>query len=93
MELKKAEFITKVATIGDFTKKDAENAINSVLSAITATLAEGDSVKIAGFGTFYMKKLPPKNCRNFQTGETVEMPERFKPAFKVGKSLKEIILK
>ena len=34
------------------TKKDAQAAVDCVLSSITKALGEGDSVSLIGFGTF-----------------------------------------
>ena len=48
----KADLIAKVAAQADMSKKDAEKAVNTTLEVITAALADGEKIALAGFGTF-----------------------------------------
>ena len=50
--MKKSEFASHVASRTSLTRAGAEAAVNAVLTTITDTLAKGDTVTIAGFGTF-----------------------------------------
>lgn len=90
MEILKPEFINKVASIGNMSKKDADACVSAVLASIVSILSEGDSLKLSGFGTFYMKQLPARSCMNISTGKPMDVPARHKPAFKPGSVLKSI---
>ena len=50
--MNKAELITKVVDITGLTKRDAEAAVDAVITSIEGALIDGDIVKIAGFGQF-----------------------------------------
>ncbi|MFC1876845.1 HU family DNA-binding protein [Thermodesulfobacteriota bacterium] len=49
--MNKGDLINKVSKVLK-TKKDAQAAVECVLSSITKALGEGDSVSLIGFGTF-----------------------------------------
>jgi DNA-binding protein HU-beta len=83
--MNKTELVNVVAgQIEGATKKDIAVVIDTVFSAITSTLANGDSVKIAGFGGFEVVERAARTARNPQTGLAIEVPAskavKFKPA-------------
>ena len=49
--MNKTELIAAVAEKATISKKDAENAVSAVIASITESLAGGEKVQIAGFGT------------------------------------------
>lgn len=70
----------------DISKKDAEAVVKSVFETITSTTESGDSVTIRGFGSFKMKNLAARVCRNPQRpGETVDVPAKTVLGFKASK--------
>ena len=71
------------------TKKQAAEAVNAVLEAITETLAAGEDVKLAGFGGFEVRVREARTGRNPQTGEAVEIPASKYVAFSAGSALKD----
>jgi len=70
-------------------QKDTELAVAEILDAIKMALAQGNRVEIRGFGTFALSYHSPRNARNPKTGESVSVPEKWVPHFKVGKPLRE----
>ena len=56
----KTELISAVADKADFTKKNAETAVNAIISTITDALAGGEKVSIVGFGTFEVRDRKAK---------------------------------
>ena len=68
-------------------KAAADHALNSVLGAITAAVAEGDKVTLIGFGTFSVTKRAAREGRNPQTGKTMQIPAKKIVKFKAGKKL------
>ena len=87
--MNKTELIAKVAADTDLTKKDAAAAVESVLAAITDTVAAGDKVSLTGFGIFESKHREARTGRNPRTKEAVEIPAYTAPVFKAGKAFKE----
>ena len=65
-----------------------EVTVEELLDLIKETVWKGEAVSIRNFGKFYLKKAVPRVARNPKTGEPVQIPERFVPAFKVGKGFK-----
>ena len=87
--MNKTELITKVAADTGLTKKDAAAAVESILGAITDTVAAGDKVSLTGFGIFEAKHREARTGRNPRTKEAVEIPASTVPVFKAGKAFKE----
>jgi integration host factor subunit alpha len=76
-----------------FPKKEAQDIIEIIIDTIKDTLAEGESVKITGFGTFNVRKKTPRRGRNPQTGEDMEITARKVISFKASNILKEAVEK
>ncbi len=91
--MNKAELINAVAAATEFSKKDAEAAVNAALEAITTALQEGDKVQLVGFGSFEVKKRAARVGRNPKTNDTIEIPASVVPVFKAGKALKDAVAK
>ena len=89
--MNKTELINAVAEKAVLSKKDSEAAVTAALDVISAALAEGDEVRLVGFGTFEVKKRAARTGRNPKTKEPVEIPASKVPAFKPGKALKDVI--
>ena len=89
--MNKTELITAVAEKSGLTKKDSEKAVNAVLDAITAELAQGGKVQVVGFGSFEVKERPARTGRNPRTGEPMELAASRAPQFKAGKALKDAV--
>ena len=91
--MNKTELINAVAEKAALSKKDAEAAVTAALDAVAAALAEGDEVRLVGFGTFEVKKREARIGRNTKTKEEIQIPATKVPAFKPGKALKDIVAK
>lgn len=68
---------------------DVDDAVNSILNAMTAALAQGSRIEIRGFGSFSLNYRPPRVGRNPKSGDTVEVPAKIVPHFKAGKEMRE----
>ena len=91
--MNKSELIKAVAEKAALSKKDSESAVTAALDAITAALAEGDEVRLVGFGTFEVKKREARIGRNPKTKEEIQIPATKVPSFKPGKALKDVVAK
>ena len=89
----KADIIREVSNMTGLTKVEIEAVFNSIIVNITDSLKRGERVDIRGFGSFLVKQRPARNARNPATREIVKLKERFIPAFKVSKILKEDVNK
>ncbi|MFY9176609.1 MAG: HU family DNA-binding protein [Caldicoprobacterales bacterium] len=89
--MNKAELIAAVAEKSELTKKDAEKAVNSIISVITETLSNGEKVQLVGFGTFEVRDRAERKGRNPQTKEEIVIPASKAPVFKAGKALKDAV--
>lgn len=87
----KSELITLIQEKGEYSKKDAEKALSTVISSITDALIEGEKVQLVGFGTFEVRDRKEKESKNPRTGETILVPAKKAPAFKAGKALKDAV--
>lgn len=89
--MNKAELIAAVAEKSELTKKEAEKAVNAIVSVITDALANNEKVQLVGFGTFEVRERAERKGRNPQTKEEIIIPASKAPVFKAGKALKDAI--
>lgn len=68
-----------------------EKTLEAIEEAVIGALEAGERVKLVGFGTWEAKHRAPRTGRNPQTGERVEIPERYIPVFVPGKRMKEAV--
>lgn len=87
--MNKGEFIKSIATKGEFTTKEAETAYNAFVGSITDALKAGDTVNLAGFGTFCVKQRAARTGINPATKQKIEIAACKVPALKFGKSFKD----
>ena len=88
--MNKTDLINEVATVTR-TKKEAQEAVDSVFSAIANALKKADTVTLAGFGTFRVDKRKARTGRNPQTGQAIQIEAKKVPKFVAGKALKEAV--
>jgi integration host factor beta subunit len=90
----KSELINRVAErLPYLTRKDAEIIVNTIFDSMVDALVEGDRIEIRGFGSFKVKNRGDREGRNPKTGESVRIPAKRMPFFKIGKELYERINK
>ena len=87
----KSDLVAVVPARTEQNKPQAEKAVNTVIDAIGNTLAGGEDVAIAGFGTFTAKSRPAREGRNPRTGATLQIAAKTSVSFKPGKALKDAL--
>ena len=87
--MNKSELIDAMSQDLNLTLHEASSITNTIMSAMTNALANGDSIEIRGFGSFVVKKYNTYYGRNPKSGEKIKVPPKKLPFFKVGKELKE----
>jgi integration host factor subunit beta len=85
----KLELIKNLMEKCEISKKESAIIVDLFFNKISEALAEGDRVEIRGLCSFYVKEHQSYLGRNPLTGETVHVPPKRLPFFKVGKELKE----
>ena len=91
--MNKSELISAVAEKAALSKKDADAAVSAVLDVISDTLAQGEEVRLVGFGSFEVKHRKERMGLNPRTKTAVPIPATKVPAFKPGKALKDAVAK
>jgi DNA-binding protein HU-beta len=86
----KKDLVDKIAETG-LTKKQASDALDATLDAITEALRKGDHVLLTGFGKFEVRTRAARTGINPKTLEKIQLPATKVPAFKPGKSLKTAV--
>ena len=74
-------------------KAESAEFVDGIVEHITAALAEGESVKLAGFGSFVLLEKAERVGRNPKTGESAVIPARKVLSFKASQALKDEIIK
>ena len=71
----------------------AESAmlVESIIDHIIDALLRGETVKLAGFGTFSLRDKAERMGRNPKTGEPIQIKAAKVPGFKAGKALKDAV--
>ena len=89
--MNKQELISAIAENANLTKKDAEAALAAFISAVEDTLKKGDKVQLVGFGSFEVRERAARTGRNPHSGEEMKIEAAKVPAFKAGRSLKDLV--
>jgi len=88
--MNKGDLVKEVAKVVN-TKKEAQAAVDCVLSTITKALKKKDTVTLVGLGTFKVGQRKARKGRNPQTGEEIRIKAKKVARFVPGKALKDAI--
>lgn len=87
--MNKVELIRAIANNAGLTLKDAGNALDGFIAAITEGLKNGEKIQISGFGSFEIKDKAAREGVNPKTGKKINIAASKVPAFKFGKAYKD----
>ena len=87
----KAEIVEQMYERVAFSKNEAAELVEKVFDIMKDTLAEGEKVKISGFGNFVVRQKNARKGRNPQTGEPIKIKASKTVTFKAGKALKDAV--
>ena len=88
--MNKGDLISEVSKVLK-SKKDAQEAVDCVLSTIATALGNGDTVSLVGFGTFKVAERKARKGRNPQTGQEIFIAASKVPKFTASKALKDAV--
>ncbi|MFT4108496.1 MAG: HU family DNA-binding protein [Propionicimonas sp.] len=83
--------VAAIATRTGLPLTGAEDAVRAVLDTITADVAAGEKVALAGFGTFEVRERGARTGRNPQTGEPMDIPASRTCAFRPASRLRAAV--
>ena len=86
----KSELIAAlVAKNPQLTHQELERVVNGIFDELSTALARGDRAELRGFGAFSVRHRQARQGRNPRTGQSVFVPAKRTPFFKMGKGLKD----
>ena len=88
MSLTKAVMATSLFNAIGLDKKEARELVDLFFQELEASLADGEQVKLYGFGNFDLRDKNARPGRNPKTGEEIPITARRVVTFKPGNKLK-----
>ena len=88
----KQEFVDRIASKTDLSRRDAAKAVDAFLDTITESLKGGQEVAFTGFGKFSTQRRAARqgvNPRN--PSQKVQIPAATVPRFSAGSQLKQAV--
>ena len=89
--MNKNELIDQIAESADISKKEAGDALQGFMDAVTNTMKKGDKLSLIGFGTFSVSERSARTGRNPQTGKEMKIAAKKVVKFKAGSKLAEAV--
>ena len=91
--MNKQELVKLVANKTGTSKKQSEECLDLLVTAITKSVAKGEKVTLVGFGTFERRDRRARKGRDPRTGTEINIPAKKVPAFSAGKQFKQAVNK
>jgi integration host factor subunit alpha len=89
--LTKAELAEMLFDKVGLNKREAKDMVDSFFEIVRVALAEGESVKLSGFGNFQLRDKPQRPGRNPKTGEEIPITARRVVTFHASQKLKAMV--
>ena len=89
--MNKTELAGRLAGRTGMSRAAAKDAVDGVFDLVAEALADGEDVRILGFGTFGTRARPARTARNPRTGEPISIAASTAPAFKPGATLRKAV--
>ena len=86
--MNKAQLVEEVSGEAGLSNRETQKVIDAIIGTIGGTLAKGEKVTLAGFGTFGVRQRKARTGRNPQTGGTIQISAKRVAKFVPGKNLK-----
>ena len=89
--MNKTELAGRLAGRTGMSRAAAKDAVDGVFDLVAEALADGEDVRILGFGTFGTRARPARTARNPRTGEPISIAASTAPVFKPGATLRKAV--
>ena len=88
----KADIVDAVyERLGGFSKREAQELVESLVEIIVDTLASGEKVKLSGFGCFTVRSKKERMGRNPRTGTPSVITPRRVVSFRASNVLRRVL--
>ena len=88
MALAKADMARSLFNAIGLNKKEGRELVDLFFQELVAALADGEQIKLSGFGNFDLRDKSERPGRNPKTGEEVQIPARRVVTFRPGHKLR-----
>jgi DNA-binding protein HU-beta len=89
MRVNKQEFVESLAEQCDSSKAEAGRVLDAILDSLTQAMADGEEVRLTGFGTFSSQRRRARESVNPQDpSQKIRIRAAHVPKFKLGSSLR-----
>lgn len=88
----KANIVSELHSKLGCSVKDCQEIVETIFETVKATLEQGETVQLSGFGRFSIRSKKSRIGRNPSTGESVEITARKVLTFKPSKNLMEKVI-
>ena len=89
--MNQSQLIEKVARAAELNQRAAGQAVKAVVNVILDSLTAGETVRVAGLGTFNVTARPSREGRNPQSGEKIKIAASKAVRFHAGKAVKDAL--
>lgn len=89
--MNRQKLIDAVAEDTEASKAAVSRFLDSFISQVQQSVAQGDEVKLTGFGKFERIKIAARSGRNPKTGASLLIPEGLRPRFTPGAVFKATV--
>lgn len=87
----KSDLVKVISIKNQIALETAELIVNSFWQSMAEALNDGHRIEIRGFGSFQVRDYDGYLGRNPRSGESVNVPPKRLPFFKMGKEIKDAI--
>ncbi len=88
MALTKADMAESLFNDLGLNKREALELVDLFFQELGESLADGEQIRLGGFGNFYLRDKNERPGRNPKTGEEVPIPARRVVTFRAGQKLR-----
>jgi DNA-binding protein HU-beta len=86
-----SDIVRAVARKQRYSQRTVATILNSLVGEVEATVAQGNSVQLTNFGTFYSVFRKPSKGRNLRTNAVIDIPSMYLARFRPGAALKQSV--
>jgi DNA-binding protein HU-beta len=86
-QIGKSELASRIAEKAGISATQANKVLNAAIESVSEALADGDEVRLTGFGSFKVSETKARTGRHPRTGEPLEIPAGRRVSFTPGGTL------
>ena len=87
----KLDMIDQIAKDASIPKTAARAALDSFVAMCSKEIKAGRSLRVAGLGTFSLKRTKPRKGMNPKTGEPIKISAKKRMAFKPSSQVRDML--